>query len=99
MAELAQCILSLSHGNRTPEREFSVKKQLFDVNGYSTYEDTIIALRMVKDALLCIIGCVLEFPITRELLDSVRASWSKYEADRSGSLQAEEEERTNERGE
>ena len=98
MAELAQCILSLNHGNRTPERGFSVNKRLLDVHGYSTYEDTIIALRMVKDALLCI-GCVLEFPITRELLDLVGASWCKYEADRSARLQAEEEERTNESGE
>ena len=53
---------------------------------------------MIKDALLCI-GCVLEFPITRELLDLVGASWCKYEADRSARLQAEEEERTNESGE
>ena len=36
---------------------------------------------MVKDELL-LVGGVLEFPVTRELLDSVSASWSKYEADR-----------------
>ena len=35
---------------------------------------------MVKDELFCV-GGFSEFPVTRELLDSVSASWSKYEAD------------------
>ena len=58
----------LSHGNSTPERGFSVNKQLLDVHGYSTYENTIIALWMVKNERLRV-GGILEFPITRELLD------------------------------
>ena len=62
------------------------------MHGYSTYEDTIIALRMVKDELLRV-GGVLEFPMTHELLDSVSVSWSKYEADRLARLQAENAER------
>ena len=68
-------------GNSTLEREFSVNKQLLAVHGYSTYKDTIIALCMVKDELLRVVG-ILEFPTIYELLDSVSASWSKYEADR-----------------
>ena len=78
LAKLAHCVLSLSHRNSTPERGFSVNKRLLDVHGYSTYEDTIIALHMVKDEVLCV-GGVLEFPITSELLNLVSASWSKYE--------------------
>ena len=70
LAKHAQCVLSLSHGNSTPERGFSLCKRLFDLHGYSTYEETIIALRMVKDELLGVDGG-LEFPITRELLESV----------------------------
>ena len=70
MAKLAQCVLSLSHGNSTPERGFSLSKRLLDLHGYSTYEETIIALRMVKDELLRVDGG-LKFPITRELLESV----------------------------
>ena len=62
------------------------------MHGFSTYEDTITALRMVKDELLRV-GDVLEFPITRELLDSVSASWSKYKADRLARLQSENAER------
>ena len=42
-----------------------VKKQLLDVHGYSTYEDTTIASRMVKDELLYV-GGVLKFQITRD---------------------------------
>ena len=60
LAKLAQCGLWLSHENSTPERGFSVNKRLLDVHGCSTYEDTIIALRMVKDELLRV-GGVLEF--------------------------------------
>ena len=82
----------MSHGNSTPERGFSINKLLLAVHWYSTYEDTIIALRMVKDELLRV-GGVLKFPITRELFDSVSASWSKYEADRLARLQAENAER------
>ena len=69
-----------------------LNKRLPAVHGYSTYEDTIIALRMVKDELLRV-GGVLEFPMTHELLDSVSVSWSKYEADRLARLQAENAER------
>ena len=70
MAKLAQCVLSLSHGNSTPERGFSVNKRLLVMHGYGTYDDSIIALGMVKDELLRVPG-VLEFPIIRELLGSV----------------------------
>ena len=47
---------------------------------------------MVKDELLHV-GGILEFPITCELLDSVSASWSKYEADRLARLQADRKKR------
>ena len=70
MAKLAQCVLSLSHGNSIPERGFSVNKRLLVIHGYGTYDDSIIALAMVKDELLRVAG-VLEFPIIRELLGSV----------------------------
>ena len=60
LPKLAQCVLSLSRGNSTPEREFSVNKRPLDVHDYSTYKETIIALRMIKDELLRV-GGVLEF--------------------------------------
>ena len=69
LAKLAQCVLSLIFGNSTPERGFSLNKRLLAVYGDITYEDTIIALHMIKDEFL-------EFPITRKLLDSVLSGLS-----------------------
>ena len=62
------------------------------MHGYAIYEDKIIALRVVKDAPLRVRG-IPEFPIIRELLDSVSASWSKYEVDHLARLQAENTQR------
>ena len=84
LVALVQCVLSLSHGN-----SFSINKLLLAVHGHNTYEDTIIALRMVKDE-LARVGGTCKFPITRELLDSVKDSWSKYDADRLARQQEEE---------
>ena len=44
---------------------------------------------MVKDE-LARVGGTCKFPITRELLDSVKDSWSKYDADRLARQHAEE---------
>ena len=51
LVALIKCTLSLSHGNSTPERGFSVNKLILEVHGYSTYEETPIALWIVKDEL------------------------------------------------
>ena len=66
LVALMKCVLSLSHGNSTPERGFSINKLILGIHGYSTYEDTLTALRFVKD----------------ELLSDVKAAHSRYEADR-----------------
>ena len=79
--ELAQCVLSLSHGNSTPERGFSINKIMLEAHGYTMYEDTIVALRIVKDELNRV-GGVTNFNITSGLISDVKASYSKYEADR-----------------
>ena len=63
LVALIQCVLSLSHGNSTPERGFSINKLLLAVHGHNTYEDTIIALQMVKDELACV-GGTCKFHIT-----------------------------------
>ena len=81
LVTLVKCVVSLSHGNATPERGFSINKILLDVHGYSTYEDTIVALRMVKDALNRVGGCC-KFPITRGLLQKAKDARSRYDADR-----------------
>ena len=91
---LVKCILSLSHGNSTPERGFSINK-LLDAHGYTIYEDTIVGLRTVKDELNRV-GDVLKFNIDRDLIREVKSSYTKYESDRAtrkALAEAEEAER------
>ena len=47
-----KCVLSISHGNSSPENGFSINKHILDIHGHSLKEDTIEALRVVKDAIL-----------------------------------------------
>ena len=63
---LVRCVLSVSHGNAFPERGFSINKFLLERHGNSCNEDTIVALRAVKDE-LCRVGGVLKFPFTKGL--------------------------------
>ena len=67
LVALVQCILSLSHGNAVPERGFSLNKNLLDVHGFSTSEQTIISLRLVKDYIHHDGGST-KFPISDSLL-------------------------------
>ena len=46
---LVKCVISISRSNSIPERCFSINKYLLDIHGNSTQNDTIVALRMVKD--------------------------------------------------
>ena len=70
---LAKAVLNLSHGSVVPERGFSINKCLLWVHGYSTStkEDTVMALRLVKDE-LCSVGGLSNFKITKSLLQSVK---------------------------
>ena len=63
-----KAVLSISHGNAVPERGFSVNKIMLEVHGWTIQNDTIAALRLVKDAIRQH-GGATEFPITRKLLD------------------------------
>ena len=60
---LVKCILSLSHGNSTPERGFSKNKYFLEVHGSSSSEETLESLRFVNDE-VCRIGGVTNFPIS-----------------------------------
>ena len=46
LASLANCALSLSHGNAAPERGFSLNKKLLDIHGTSIQDETITVLRI-----------------------------------------------------
>ena len=92
LVALVMCVCSLSHGNSIPERGFSIDKLMLTVHGYSTYEDTIVALRMVKDELHRV-GGAINFPVTRELHTDAKNSFSRYEADRLVRQEAKNNER------
>ena len=77
---LAKCVLTLSHGNADPERGFSINKYLLDIHGSSTGEDTLEALRMIKDYLI-VHGAVKNIVVDRKLIQSCSLAYSKYEED------------------
>ena len=78
---LVKCVLSVSHGKSTPERGFSVNRIILETHEYIIYEDTIVALRIVKEELNRV-GSVTKFNIVKELIKEVKLSSSQYEADR-----------------
>ena len=65
---------------------------MLELHGFTIYEDTIVALRMVKDELNPV-GGLLNSCITHELISDVKNSFSKYEADIIVIKTVEEEER------
>ena len=78
LASFVKAILTLSHGNAGPEQGFSINKAIIDAHGTRVGEDIIIALRRVKHRLLQI-GGIVNFEITRPLIESVKLSRSRYE--------------------
>lgn len=76
LAKVVFACLSISHANADPERGFSHNKSILE-HRETLVEDTISAIRMVKDAILQY-GSVEEFPNTRRLLDLCAASRKKY---------------------
>ena len=49
---LVKCVLSVSHGNSTPEHGFSINKIMLETHEYTIYEDTVVTLRIVIDELI-----------------------------------------------
>ena len=88
---LVRCVLSLSHGSSVPERGFSINKILLDAHGHSIKEDTVVALRFVKDKLHSI-GGATKFFINRHLIESCKAAHAKSVADEEKKLMEREEE-------
>ena len=87
---LAKAVFSLSHGNEVPERGFSINKYAlsnsiskyqiqYQILGNLIIEDTIVALRLVKDE-PCSVGGFSNFKITKSLLQSVKGSYACYQA-------------------
>ena len=72
--------VSYLYPNNAPEDGFSINKYLLEIHGLSWQEDTIEALRLVKDGILKH-GSILEVPITKEMFISVSFAHQRYEED------------------
>ena len=72
---VAKSICVLSHANADPERGFSLNKKILDVHGSSIEDDTIAALRFVKDQLIQ----RLNRKLTRELPDLCKGACKIYQ--------------------
>ena len=79
LCKLAFCVLLLPHGNPEPERGFSINKHLQQIHGSEIKEDTIVALRMVKDHILKYKG-IMNVHISQGLLKSVNSAYQRYHA-------------------
>ena len=72
--DVVKICLCLSHGQATVERRFSVNANVIVEN---LQEESIVAQSIVHDR-ICEAGGVLEVPLSKELLTSVRCSHQKY---------------------
>ena len=77
LSRVAMAAWTLAHGNAIPERGFSVNNAMLGKERLSLEEQTIVAERVVKDAIK-LFGTVTNVPITKELLISARKAHSKY---------------------
>jgi len=69
----------VSHGNSDAERSFSANKRTVTPERSSLNEETISALRMVKDAIrLFGEGHAFNIPVTDAVRHSARAAHQKY---------------------
>ena len=78
MCVLAKTLLLLTHGNADPERGFSLNKNLLAVHGTTTDEQTIIAIRMVKD-FISHSGGTNNVNINKEMISFSKSAWSRYD--------------------
>ena len=75
--EVNTMYLVLPHGNADPERGFSINKYLLQVHGSQIKEDTIEAVRLVKDQIIKRNG-IMNVPITKDWLKSCQSASQKY---------------------
>ena len=75
-----KCAFSILHGNSALESRFSINRHILDIHGHSLKEDTIKASRVVKDAILHQ-PYLLDAPVTKEMLRSVKALKQRYQVD------------------
>ena len=78
IAKLSLCVLLLPHGNADPERGFSLNKNVLAVHGFSIKEETLEAIRMVKDFIIRNNG-VMNIEISKDLIEHCKVSHTRYQ--------------------
>lgn len=90
LRKVVKTCLSCSHGNADSERSYSVNKNLVTVDGSCLLEDTVTAIRVIKDG-IHMAGCSSNVIVTRDMLQRVRASAGKYKEWKEEKKRAEEQ--------
>lgn len=79
LVALANCVLTLSHGNGDPERGFSINKHLLKIHELTKNESTIEGLRLVKDFIIRK-GGIEKVPISKTLIKNAQNSHAFHKA-------------------
>ena len=77
LSYVAKASLTLSHSNASPERGFSVNNALVTTERGSLSQRSIVALRVVKEAVR-LFGSCTKVPITKDFIHAVRHAHSEY---------------------
>lgn len=80
LVKVARVGLLLSHGNSDVERGFSRNNLLVTKQRANLANESICGLRLVQDAVR-VHGGILQVPITRQMMLSVRSAHAKYKDD------------------
>ena len=75
--QLVKCIMLVSHGNADPERGFSINKHMLKIHGFSLAEDTLVAVRFVKDYVIKCSGSE-KVILTKGLMNSCMKARNRY---------------------
>ena len=79
LGKVVRASLSLSHGNADVERCFSINKKVVTPDRVSLGQDTVCAVRLVKEAIrIHGDGQVSGIPVTHRMLQLARSAYSTY---------------------
>ena len=78
IAKLSHSVLLLPHGNADPEMEFSLNKNILAVHGFLIKEETLEAIRIIKDLIIRNNG-VMNIEINKDLIEHCKVSHATYQ--------------------
>ena len=78
IAKLSLCVLLLPHGNAGPEKGFFLNKNVLAVHNFSIKEETLEAIRIVKDFINRNNG-VMNIEISKDLIEHCKVSHTRHQ--------------------